>query len=318
MLWLAMLAGAAALVVALPHAVPAAGTRAPLSAAIWMLALTVRALVSVSVALLALAYAPHTEAFEYIAAQCWHAVVPVLTLRFELDGHGVADTAAILPSVALLGSIVAACASLARACWRLRRRLAARTLGRGPLGARVVADNEVLVAVTAFGRAEIVLSSAALEQLDPDELEASLFHERAHIERRHRPLLVAGRVLCAIARPLPGTRAAERRLALSLERDADEHAVRSTGDRLALASAICKAAGVRTSGAAIPLSGNGAALARLDALLEQRPRGDDRVVAALATAQGAVAALIVLLLLGWLLGAAGQQAAAHLAALCAY
>lgn len=307
-----------ALVIALPHLVPPARAAPPLSAAVWALALVVRALTAVALALLALAYVPQTAAFGEFAARCWHAVVPLLTLQFELEGHDVADTAAILPIGLLLVSAAVAIASLARAGWRLRRRFAARTLGRGPLGSRIVDEEGVLVAVTGIGRAELVVSREALERLDGEELDASLHHERAHLERRHRPLLLIARVLRAIARPIPGSRAAERRLALSLERDADEQAVRSTGNPLALASAICKAAGVRTSGPALALSGNAAVLARLDALLEARRPARQRLVWAVASAQATVATAMALLLAGWLLGSpAGEQAAAHLATLCA-
>ena len=315
---IAALAFVAALAIAIPHLIPSARVAAPLSAFVWTLALAARALAAVSLALLALAYVPHTAMVEELAVRCWHAVVPIVTLQFELRGHDIADTAAILPILALLLSAIVAVASLARASRRLRGRLAATTVGRGPLGSRIVDEEGVLVALTGIGRPEIVVSRAALEQLDRYELDASLSHERAHLERGHRPLLLIAQVLCAIARPLPGTGAAERRLVLSLERDADEHAVRLTGDRLALASAICKAAGVRTSGAALALSGNDAVLARLDALLEPHPAGRPPLVLALAAGQAAVLAAMALFLAGWLFSSpAGEQAATHLAALCA-
>ena len=315
---LAAVAGFAALAITLPHLLPPARFSAPLSAAVWMLALILRALATASIALLALAYIPHTAAFEDLAARCWHAVVPVVTLQFELRGHDVADTAAILPPLALVLSALVALARFGRAGWKLRRRLAARTLGWGPLGSRVVEEDGVLIALTALGRPEIVVSRAALEKLDRDELDASLCHERAHLERRHRPILLLARLLGAVARPLPGSRAAERQLALSLERDADEQAVRSTGDPLALASAICKAAGVRSPEMTLALSGNHAVLARLDALLEPQRAARPTLVIALAGAQAVVAAAIVVFLGAWLLGSpAGAQAVAHLASLCA-
>lgn len=314
----AALGALTAFAAALPHFISPARARAQLSAAMWTLALLLRALVAFSLALLALAYVPHTAVFEDIAAHCWDAVVPLVTLQFELSGHQLADIAAILPILALLLSALAAVASVGRARWRLHRRLADRTVARGPLGSRIVDEEAVLIAVASIGRAEIVVSRGALEQLDRDELHASLCHERAHVERGHRPLLLIARVLRAIAGALPGTRSAERQLALSLERDADEHAVRATGDRLALASAICKAAGVRTWGAALPLSGDDAVLARLDALLEPARPKRPALVVTLVSGQGAVVAAVALLLAGWLVGSpAGDQAATHLAALCA-
>ena len=75
------------------------------------------------------------------------------------------------------------------------------------------------------GRPRIVISAGALVALDDAELLASLDHERGHIALRHRYLLVAGELARAVARFLPGTRAAARELVFSLERDADRYAL---------------------------------------------------------------------------------------------
>lgn len=129
--------------------------------------------------------------------------------------------------------------------------------------------------MTALGPGRIVVSDAALATMDDGELRASVAHERAHIVRRHRPLLLLATLLSALARPLPGTRAAERQLVFSLERDADACAVRSTRDPLALASAICKAAtGGASSPALASLGGRGSTTQRVKWLLagaEPRP-----------------------------------------------
>jgi len=110
-------------------------------------------------------------------------------------------------------------------------------------------------------------SGFALGVMDEEELEASLAHEVGHVRRRHRPLLFVASVLAALGRLLPGTRSAERELAFNLERDADEYAVRETGDPLALASAICKAAGTPATRTLTALGGRGRVSLRLDYLV---------------------------------------------------
>jgi hypothetical protein len=113
-----------------------------------------------------------------------------------------------------------------------------------------------------------VVSAGALTSLDDGELYAGLDHERGHIDRRHRWVLVAAAVLRGLARPLPGTRAAAEELAFHLERDADRFALRRDNEPLDLATAICKAAGGANLGVtAMALNGGGAAR-RVRQLLE--------------------------------------------------
>lgn len=89
--------------------------------------------------------------------------------------------------------------------------------------------------------------------------------------------------LCrGIGRLTPRCARAMRELAFLLERDADQWALRRRHDRLALASAICKAAGLRhtSSPSVTPLSGDGTK-ERLGQLLEDQPLRRSPVVAAL-------------------------------------
>jgi hypothetical protein len=101
--------------------------------------------------------------------------------------------------------------------------------------------------------------------------------------------------LAQAARLLPGTRAAEAGLRLSLERDADSYAVQTTGDPLGLASAICKVARTRSASGLIGLDG-GSVTARLDHLLAggRLPisAGFHRVVLTLAVALGLASAAV--------------------------
>ena len=103
---------------------------------------------------------------------------------------------------------------------------------------------------------------------------------------------------CSGAR-CPGTARAVRQLRFHIERDADRSAVRERADRLALASAICKAAtGATTRAGMAALGGDGTA-ARVRELLQDvgvggGPRGLRPLAVAVAGARGgrgAVAAL---------------------------
>jgi beta-lactamase regulating signal transducer with metallopeptidase domain len=138
-------------------------------------------------------------------------------------------------------------------------------------------DDEVVVAVTRFGRGRVVVSDRALEVMDERELAAGMAHEFAHLHRRHRPLLVLASLLATIARPLPGTARAHRELCFQLERDADAWAVNRLHDPLSLASAICKVAGAIEPRGAASLAGRGAVTRRLAELLGERGARSTRI-----------------------------------------
>jgi beta-lactamase regulating signal transducer with metallopeptidase domain len=141
----------------------------------------------------------------------------------------------------------------------------------------------------------VIVSAGALTQLDDEELAAGLEHERGHIARRHRYILVGAELCRAVAWLIPGSRRAVDQLAFHLERDADRWALRRRHDRLALASAICKAATTRTaaSPAFAPLGGSGVA-ERLDQLTGVA----EPVVGRRAVAVNVLAAALVALTLG--------------------
>jgi Zn-dependent protease with chaperone function len=258
--------------VAAPHLVALETVSPPTASAVWLSALALRALVSLGAAAFVLLYLPQTELFSAIAAWCWHAVVPVLAAHLGLSGHPLADAATTLPSLALAASLLWVVAGIARAALALRRHLRKAEHRAGPLGCTVVCDPGVMVAVPAVGRGRVLISEGALQLMDGEELAASVAHEFAHLRRRHRPMLVLGIVLAALARPLPGTRAAHRGLEFSLERDADEYAVRHTRDPLALASAICKVARCTAPSFAVSLGGRGRVAQRVAHLLGEGVR----------------------------------------------
>jgi hypothetical protein len=255
----------------LPHLLSLRSVRPATAALVWLSALAVRALMAIGGAVLAFVYMPQTGVYDAVAHWCWHEIIPVLTAHLGLSGHPVIHAATVLPGLALAASLLWLIFGFTRAWLLLRSRLR-KAVGEGPLGSTVIEDQDVVVGVPQVGRGRIVVSRGAFGVMDPCELEASLSHELGHINRRHRPLLLLGAVLAALGRLLPGTAQAERELRFSLERDADEYAVRRTRDPLALASAICKAATAPPLTAAVALGGEGRIALRLDYLSGQAPR----------------------------------------------
>jgi Zn-dependent protease with chaperone function len=290
-----------------PHVMPLGRVSPVAAGAVWLAALAARAVVVVGLALAALVVLPGTVLFERVSG--WKLHQGTGSVHLDLSGEPVAHLAALAPPGLVVVALVAFALSVARGAIALHRELGSRALGRGPRDSVVIADPGLLVAVPGLGPARILLSDRALTELDEAELEGCLAHEAAHLHRFHRPLGLLAGCLAAVARPIPGTRAAERGLRLSLERDADEAAVARTGDPLALASAICKVAGQhRPAAPAMGVAGAGGTKARLDGLLAgEGLRGGsalERGVAAMASLMAlAVVALIVGLAL-WLVDAA--------------
>lgn len=257
--------------IAVPHLLPLHKVKPATAATVWLAALALRALTALGGALFIFVYLPQTGVYDAVAHWCWHEALPILATHLGFSGHPVIHAAILLPGLALAASVLWLLFGLARGWLLLRTRLS-RTLGEGPLGSTVIEDEEVVLGVTGVGRGRIVVSDRALDLMDQGEIEASLRHEMAHIRRRHRPLLLLASLCAALARALPGTQRAERELRFSFERDADEYAVGQTEDPLALASAICKAAGAQPLPSAIGLRDGGRVALRLDFLAGDAPR----------------------------------------------
>lgn len=312
-----LLASALAAGISTPHLLELRRVPPMLAAVLWIVALALRAMVAIGVALFLFLYLPQTGLFADIARWCWHEVLPLLATHLGLSGHPFAHAAVVLPVLVLAASLLWLTVGIARGWLSLHRQLR-DSLGSGPWGSTVVSEPRILVAVTALGRGRIVLSSAALGRLDRNELRASVAHELAHLSRRHRPLLLAGSVLAALGRVLPGTRRAERELIFQLERDADQSAVRETRDPMALASAICKAAGASPSAGAVGLNEGGRVTRRVEILVDGEPPRSallGRLVGGLVALLGAAVLTLAVSLPAWALtapvGPAGTAAALH-------
>ena len=228
---------------AAPHILP--HRRLPAAAGITLFSslLLLRAVLGVSLIMIFVFFVPATELFSILTHWCFHAVVPFAATHLGFDGHYLGDAAILVPALVTTASLVSVGFGVWRSARAIRRWLQRCSLGEGPYRSVIISGSDVVVAAAGLRSPKVVVSAGALLRLDDDELRASLQHERGHVIRRHRYISLFGQVCRAVSRFLPGGAAALAGLELHLERDADDYAVRQTGDPLALASAICKAAG---------------------------------------------------------------------------
>lgn len=107
-------------------------------------------------------------------------------------------------------------------------------------GSVEIAQHEQPFAFTLPGRGgHVVLSSGLVELLDDDERRVVLAHEGAHAAHRHDRYLLVGRLATAT---VPMLRPLSSRLQFSLERWADEEAVKGCDDRRFVARTLGKVA----------------------------------------------------------------------------
>jgi hypothetical protein len=274
----AALVAAAFVGIVLPHLLRFEGANPGAAVVLWGAALGLRALVvvgTVAGALVLLHPAQLMRAFADWPCAPHHHVA----------GHALAAAGGLALSL----SLVWALARVAQATLAVRR-LIRRPLGRGPEGSVIVGGDDVVLAVAGLTRPTLVVSAGALARLDDAELSAAIAHERAHIRRRHRFVLLFAELCRVLGRPLPGTAHAVRELRFQLERDADRSAVRDRADRLALASAICKAATGAASRAGMAALGGDGTAARVRELLQDAvPDVHPRRLRALAAGASALA-----------------------------
>lgn len=219
-------------VLAAPAARPLAD-RLPPAAATWLLSVGALALAAASSAVLG-----------FLALTALGRV-PVLDSLSDLSERIMArDDPASLPVAIIAGALLAAAVvAVGRA---LCRRLAAiveagRRARRLPGAAQVVVtEDEAADAYTLPGLpSRIVVTSGMLRVLSGPERDVLLAHERAHAGWSHYLFTFACR-LAAAANPLLRPVATE--VGYTVERWADEHAARVTGDRPLAARAVARAA----------------------------------------------------------------------------
>ena len=255
--------------ITLPHALRLNRSTPIAAAAIWSVGLALRALLVIFAVLYVAFFVPGTEVFAELTHWCWHTAVPIVADHLGLDGHYVGGAATVLPGLVAMVSLISVSIGVVRGTRAIKHLLARESLGPGPSDSVIVAGHEVMLAAAGLGRPRVVVSAGALLELDDEELAAGLAHERGHIARRHRFLLVFTELCRSIGRAVPGCKHASRELRFHLERDADRWALQQRHNPYALASAICKAAGTtcETNWASAALTGGGAS-ERLGELIE--------------------------------------------------
>lgn len=248
--------------ITLPHLLRLETAHPATAAMIWLSALCLRALVALFVALFIVLYLPTTTLFELVTHWCWHTAMPLVATHLGLSGHSVGDVALLAPLFALAVSMLSVCVGLWRAARAVSAWVRRTSIGPGPQESVVVGEHDILVAAAGLRHPRVIVSAGALTCFDDEELAASLEHERGHIARHHRFVLVIAEIARALARLLPGTRRATAELRFHLERDADRWALERRHEPTALASAICKAAQPRSGSRAALLALSGGAVTR--------------------------------------------------------
>jgi bla regulator protein blaR1 len=283
---------------------------APLTAVLlWLSSLALRALAGVLAVIYLLFFLPRTELFVAVTHWCGRVTPPGSGAELAVEAHAIAELALYAPGIALAASLMLSCFGIARDARRARRLVAEHAVGLGPRDSLIVGGPDVLFAVAGLIRPRIVVSAGALASLDDDELAAGLDHERGHIARRHRFVMLLAMALRGLGRAVPGSARGVRELAFHLERDADRWALRQRNDRLALASVICKAAiAERGRPPALVNLGDTGVCERLGQLLDST-RGGTRRRAGAALGALATAMVVCTLLLGAAVPAAAVSGA---------
>lgn len=238
--------GLAALLL-VPHALPQHRLAAASGIALWAGVFLLRATLAMSLVAVGIFFLPATELFHLLTQWCLHAVIPFIATHLGLDGHSLGDAAILVPGFVISVSLLSVSFGAWRGARAVRRWVKRSSLGPGPAASIIVGGSDVVVAAAGLRSPRVVVSAGALVRLDDAELAAGLEHEWGHVRRRHRFISLLAEICHALSRLLPGGRRAMAALQFHLERDADDYAVRRTGDPLALASAIYKAASTMPS-----------------------------------------------------------------------
>jgi Peptidase family M48 len=157
----------------------------------------------------------------------------------------------------LAGAVVARTVLTAMAHFRASRRQAlqhaqtARLVGHPEptLGAVLVEHPQPAVYCVAGRQPTVILTTGAVQALDPSQLDAVLAHERAHLTGRHHRLLAMARIGREVLPFLPLMRDAEEQVARLVELHADDAATRARDPQLLATALVVLATGASPASA---------------------------------------------------------------------
>jgi Zn-dependent protease with chaperone function len=221
------------------------------------------------------------------------ALLLTLAPRLEqLAARGAEDTADVVAALVLL---LAVCGISLGLVALFRQLVATAMLIRRLVAEKIALPSTVLVAASSldldgridvvtddrpfsfcywFLRPRICLSTALVERLDPDELRAVLYHERYHLRQRDPLRQIVARYFAAGLYVVPVVDELLSFHTLQKEIEADQEAVRASGDVRSLASALYKLlpdADEVSLGLLVPVSSLSVTEARIDQLVAGRP-----------------------------------------------
>ncbi|MFJ5724243.1 M56 family metallopeptidase [Streptomyces sp. NPDC093149] len=176
-----------------------------------------------------------------------------------------------LPTALALALVASFSWHVVRACRvRARHREAVDLVGRHSARLRAtVLPYDVPAAYCLPGRRpRIVISDAAVQRLTPEQLDAVLKHEQAHIAGRHHLALAAAEAFHSVFRRLPLACHLREQTALLLEMVADDRALRSHSHEV-LVTAMYEMAAAQTPQGAFSAGGR-SVLIRARRVLEPR------------------------------------------------
>jgi Zn-dependent protease with chaperone function len=161
----------------------------------------------------------------------------------------------------------------------------------------VVADARPFSFCYWFVRPRICVSTTLVERLDPDELRAVLHHERYHLRQRDPLRQVVARYFAAGLYVVPVVDELLSFHTLQKEIEADQEAVRASGDVRSLASALYKLlpdADEVSLGLLVPVSSLSITEARIDQLVAGRAYSLQLSPVSIVLSGGALIAAVVL------------------------
>jgi hypothetical protein len=244
------------------------------------------------------------------------ALLLTLVPRVEqLLARGAEDTADVVAGLVLL---LAVCGISLGLVALFRQLVATAVLIRGLVAEKVALPSTVVAASTGldldgridvvaderpfsfcywFLRPRICLSTALVERLDSDELRAVLYHERYHLRQRDPLRQIVARYFAAGLYVVPVVDELLSFHTLQKEIEADQEAVRASGDVRSLASALYKLlpdADDVSLGLLVPVSSLSVTEARIDQLVAGRPLSIGLSPLSVALSGGALVAAAVL------------------------